>query len=62
MSILHSFRTKNKPKCHEKVRENKDFCGIVVPSQMDNILQFNRYVKSDKMPNIINPDLGWLYI
>ena len=38
--------------------ENKDFCGIVIPSQMDNILQFNRYMKSDKMPNIINADLG----
>ena len=25
---------------------------------MDNILQFNRYMKSDKMPNIINADLG----
>ena len=28
-----------------------------MPSQKDNILQFNQYMKSDKMPYIIYPDL-----
>ena len=38
---LHSFRK-------EKVHKNKDFCGIVMPSEKDNILEFNLYMKSDK--------------
>ena len=29
---LHSFRTKNKLKSHEKVCKNQDFCGIIMPS------------------------------
>ena len=33
--------------------ENKDFCGIVIPSENDNILEFNQYMKSDKVPSII---------
>ena len=33
---------------YEKVCKNKDFCGIVMPSQKDNILKFNQYRKSDK--------------
>ena len=45
---LHFFRKKNKFKSHEKVFKSKDFCGIVMPSGKDNILQFNKYIKSDK--------------
>ena len=37
--------------------KNKDFCGIVLPSQEDLILKFNQYMKSDKMPCIIYADL-----
>ena len=33
-----------------KICKNKDSCGIVTPSQKDNILLFNQYMKSDKMP------------
>ena len=40
-------------KSHEKVCKNKDFYGIVMPSEKGNILQFNQYMKSDKMPHII---------
>ena len=28
----------------------KEFCGIEIPSEKDNILEFNQYTKSDKMP------------
>ena len=49
MNCLHSFRTKNKLKSHEKVGKNKDFCGIPMPSEKDNILEFNQYMKSHKM-------------
>ena len=34
----------------KKVCENKNFCGIVMPSEKDNVLEFNQYMKSDKMP------------
>ena len=37
--------------------KNKDFCGIVMPSEKDNILEFNQYMKSDKMPYIIYADI-----
>ena len=32
--------------------ENKDFCGIVMPSEKDNILKLSQYMKSDKTPYI----------
>ena len=57
LNYLHSFRTENKLKSHEKVCKNKDFCGILMPSQKENILQFNQYIKSDKIPYIIYADL-----
>ena len=40
-----------------KVCKNKDFCGFVMPSEKDNILEFNQYMKSDKMSNIIYADI-----
>ena len=54
LSCLHSYRTEEKLKSHEKVCKNKDFCGM--PSEKDNILEFNKYMKSDKMPYIIYSD------
>ena len=32
------------------VKKNKDFGGIVLPSQKDVISKFNQYMKSDKTP------------
>ena len=49
----HSFRTENKLKSHEKVCKNTDFCGILMLSKKDNMLQFSQYMKSDKMLYII---------
>ena len=40
-----------------KVCKNKDFCGIVMPSEKDNILEFNQYMKSDKMSYTIYADI-----
>ena len=48
LNCLHSFRTENKFQSHEKVSKNKDFCGIVMPSEKDNILEFYQYMKSIK--------------
>ena len=52
LNCLHFFRRKNKLKSHEKFCKNKYFCGVVneIPSQKDKILQFNQYLKLDKMP------------
>ena len=57
LNCLHSFRTENKLISHEKVCKNKDFCGIVMPSKKDNNLEFNQYMKSNKMPHIIYADI-----
>ena len=53
LNCLHSFRTESKLKSHEKVRKNKDFCGIVIPSEKNSIFEFNQYMKLDKIPYII---------
>ena len=34
-----------------------DFFGIVMPSEKDNILEFNQYMKSDKTRYIIYADI-----
>ena len=47
LNCLDSFRTENKLKSHEKVCKNKDFCGIVLPTEKGTILEFNQYMKSD---------------
>ena len=35
-------------KSHEKVCQNKDFCGILMSPEKNSILEFNQYVKPDK--------------
>ena len=57
MNCLHSFRRENKLKSHEKVCKNKDFCGILMPSEKDKIWEFDQYTKSDKVPFIIYVDI-----
>ena len=55
MNCLNSFKTENKLRSHEIVCKNKDFCGI--PSEKDKILEFNQYMKPDKIPYIIYADI-----
>ena len=45
LNFLCSFRTENKLKSHEKVNENKDFCGVVMPFGNNNVSEFSRYMK-----------------
>ena len=52
-----SSLTENKLKSREKVCKNKDFCGIVMPAEKDSILEFNHYMKANKMPSIIYADI-----
>ena len=56
LNCLYSFRTENKIKSHKKYVK-RYFCGILMSSEKDNILEFNRYMNSDKMPYIIYADL-----
>ena len=57
-SYLHSFRTENKLKSHEKVcKNNFFFYRIIMASQENNISQFNQYMKLDKMSYIIYADI-----
>ena len=51
LNCLHSFRTEN-----EKICKHKDFCGILMRSEKDNILEFNQYMKSDVVPCVICAD------
>ena len=53
LNYLHTFRTENKLNFHEKVCKNKNFCGIAMPSERDNMLEFNQYMRSDKIIYII---------
>ena len=54
------FWNKEKLKSYEKVCKNKDFRGIVMSSEKDNLLKFNQHINSDKMPNITHADLECL--
>ena len=55
LNCLHSFRTEDKLKSHKKYV--KRGCGILMPSGKNNILEFNQYMKSDKMLCIIYADI-----
>ena len=57
MNCFYYFRAKNKLKFHEKICKTIDFCGIVMPTEKDNILKFNQYIRSAKMPYIIYVDI-----
>ena len=47
LNCLHSFRTENKLKSHEKVCKNKDFGGIVMPPknpEVSSITKIGEYI------------------
>ena len=56
LNCLHSFRTENKLKIHEKVCKNHDYCYIEMPKGK-NILKYNHGEKSMKVPFIIYADM-----
>ena len=61
INCLLSFATKNKLQSHGKVCKNKIFCGIVMPSPKDNIVQFIQYMKAIKCYTFIMLKLNlWL--
>lgn len=56
-NCLHSFGTEFKLKSHEKVYKNKTFHGIILLFSKNNILEFNKYMKSDKISCSIYADI-----
>ena len=54
LNCLHSFRAENNLKSHGKICNYKDFCGSM---KIDKLLEFNQYMKSDKLPYIIYADI-----
>ena len=59
--MFELFRTENNLKSHEKVCKNKDFCGTAMPTEKKKTLEFNQYMKLDKMPYIIYADIeSWI--
>ena len=57
LNCIYSFRTLDELKSREKVCKNKDFCGILIPSEKDNILEFNQDKKLDTVLYIIYADI-----
>ena len=41
LNCVHSVRTINKLKSHKKIRENKDFCNVIMPLKDTKTLTFN---------------------
>ena len=43
LNCRHSFGTKQNPESQKKVCENKDFSGVIMPSEDTKILVVNQY-------------------
>ena len=48
LNYLHYLTTEKKRESCKKVRENKDICIVLMPSEETKILKFDQYQKSDK--------------
>ena len=57
LGYLHSFRTDNALRKHERLCDNHDYCNIVMPTEDKNILKYNHGEKSLKVANVIYMDL-----
>ena len=60
LNCFHSYRTENKLNAHKKVCENHDYCNIEMPSNDNNLINYNKGEKSLKLPFIIYADLECL--
>ena len=41
LNCLHSFRTDNAPKKHERLCENNDYCYVEMLTKLNKILKYN---------------------
>ena len=62
LNCLHSKRTKNKLKKHEKICKNHDFCYLKMPDVDNNILESKPEKKSLKHAFVIYADLECLLL
>ena len=62
LNCLHSFRTDNALKKHERLCENNDYCSVEMPTKLNKILKYNHGVKSLKTPFVIYADLECLLL
>ena len=60
LNCFHSYRTENKLNAHKKLCENHDYCNIEMPSNDNNLINYNKGEKSLKLPFIIYADLECL--
>ena len=60
LNFLHSYRTKETLKKHEKVCNNPDYCYVKMPNEDEKILKYNPGEKSWKVPFMIYADLECL--
>ena len=62
LNCLHSFRTDNALKRHERLCDNNDYCNVEMPTPGNNRLKYNHVEKSLKTPFVVYADLEWLLI
>ena len=62
LGCLHSFRTDNALKRHERLCGNNDYCHIEMPTKGNSKLKYNHGEKSLKVPFTIYADLECLLI
>ena len=62
LGCLHSFRTDNALKKHERLCGNNDYCHVEMPTEINNTIKYNHGEKSLKVPFTIYADLECLLI
>ena len=62
LGCLHSFRTDNALKKHERLCNNHDYCHTEMPNKDNNTLKYNHGEKSLKVPWVIYADFECLPI
>ena len=62
LNCLHSFRTDNVLKIHQRICENNKYCEVLMPTESNKILKYNYGEKSLRVPFVIYADLECLYM
>ena len=62
LNCLHTFRTDNALKGHERLCDNNDYCHVEMPTQGNKTLKYNHGEKLLKVPFTIYADLECLLI
>ena len=53
LNCFHSYRTKNKLESHKKICENRNYCNVEMPNEVNKLIKYNQGEKSIKSPCII---------